>query len=69
MFGIATKLLLPREISHPVDEAAKSLRKTKKKAGKKLPDAPATADVADAGKRANKRMQKGGRRLRRQLAG
>ena len=69
MFGIATKLLLPREMSHPVDEPAKSLRKTKKKAGKKLPDAPGTTDVADAGKKAHKRMQKGGRRLRKQLAG
>jgi hypothetical protein len=69
MFGISTKLLLPREMTHPVDEASKSLRKTRKKAGKKLEDAPGTDDVADAGKKARKRVRKGGRRLRKQLAG
>jgi hypothetical protein len=69
MFGISTKLLLPREMTHPVDEASKSLRKTRKKAAKKLEDAPGTDDVADAGKKARKRMSKGGRRLRKQLAG
>jgi hypothetical protein len=73
MFGISTKLLLPREMTHPVDEASKSLRKTRKKAGKRLQGAPGTGDVADdvadAGKRARKRLRKGGRRLRKQLAG
>lgn len=68
MFGISMKLLLPREMTHPVDEASKSLRKTRKKAGKKLEAAPGTDDVADAGKKARKRMRKGGRRLRKQLA-
>jgi hypothetical protein len=69
MFGTSMKLLLPRELAHPVDEASKSLRKTRKKAGKKLKDAPDTDDIADAGKKARKRMRKGGRRMRKQLAG
>lgn len=68
MFGISMKLLLPREMTHPVDEASKSLRKNKKKADKKLKNAPGTDDVADAGKKAGKRIRKGGRRLRKQLA-
>jgi hypothetical protein len=69
MFGTSMKLLLPREMTHPVDEASKSLRKTRKKAGGKLKDTPGTGDVAEAGKRVRTRMRKGGRRLRKELAG
>jgi hypothetical protein len=69
MFATSMKLLLPREMTHPVEEASKSLRKTKKKAGKKLKGGPAADDIAGAGKKARKRMRKGGRRVRKRLAG
>jgi hypothetical protein len=80
MFGIATKLLLPREMSHPVEETAKTLRKKKKKVAKNMPDAPDGKAMRGAGKsaeksarkrahEAGKTLRKGPRRLRRRLSG
>ncbi|HET6627588.1 MAG TPA: hypothetical protein VFG63_14450 [Nocardioidaceae bacterium] len=37
LFGVATKLMLPRAVSHPVQEAGKSLKKRGRRARKKLP--------------------------------
>ena len=58
MFATSMKLLLPREMTHPVDEASKSLRKTGKKARKKLKGGHGTGDVASAGKKAGKKARK-----------
>lgn len=63
LFGTATKLLMPRAVSHPVQEAGRSVRKSGRKARKKAPDVSAEDTV----KRGRKRLEKATRRTRKRL--
>ena len=55
MFTKAVQLLLPRSMSHPVEELGKSARKKGRNAKRKL---PAADDVAKKGRKAARRQSK-----------
>ncbi len=63
LFGVAMKLFMPRSISHPVEEAGKSLRKKRRKAKDTMPD----SSPGDAFKQGRKRLKKQARRTRKRL--
>jgi hypothetical protein len=66
MFGRAVGLMLPRTVSHPIDESGKKSRKKGKqvstKAGKASKKGRKKADKFD--KSANKKLDKGGKKVR-----
>jgi hypothetical protein len=64
LFGIAIKMVMPRAAAHPVKESGKSLRKTRRKAKKSMPDLSA----GDMAKKGRKRLRKQGKRARKRLS-
>jgi hypothetical protein len=65
MFGRSVGLMLPRAVSHPIDEGSKRSKKERKqvstKAGKASKKGRKKADKFD--KRANKKLDKGGKKI------
>jgi hypothetical protein len=63
LFGVASRLMLPRALTHPVDEAGKAVKKQGRKSKKKLQK----KDPGAAARRWRKRVAKRGRRGRKRL--
>jgi hypothetical protein len=65
LFGVATRLMMPRQVTHPVSELDKSVRRTGRRLRKNTP----TTSPGDVTKKARKRMRKQGKRVGRRLRG
>jgi hypothetical protein len=60
LFGTATRLLMPRAVSHPVEEAGKSVRRKGRKAKKNAPE----VDPGGQLRRGRKQVKRGGKQMK-----